>query len=368
MTEQLQLENKKETPENNRMSFIRLLESTEVREYSEEYEVASEVRIIGQLNYHSNDLIFRFLTGEANRDGLFKYTLTISAPAAFRLPTYKASKGGYYFQGGSADEILSLTSLHLRCRFFSIASIFRNVGGPPLTKMEYDFNYIHPKKNADYVLFAEPARNFGSLGEFFDEVRRLPEALHHPFANAVRLYGLALREIGVNDELAYVHLVSAVEILSTEHVLSEEQDPLKRFIDQITDILVDAEAEAKSDLRNLFEQRKTMMKFIGFIKTHSKDVIIERPSEGALQDKVYRDNLFETLRKIYRGRSKFLHEGSVMYLSMPGLTVVGCDYDSSGGQVIDNREFKLEDKLPNVSFFENLVRGCLLDFLTFNTR
>jgi hypothetical protein len=350
----------------NRMRFIRLIESAEEREYCAEYEVASEVRIPGQLTYEDGDVVMRFITMEPNRDGLLKYTLSISAPAEYRLPRYQASKDGYYFQGGGADEILSLASLYLRCRFFPIAYVFRGMTGPAMTKTEHDFSYIRPKRNVDRFLFDEEGRNFVNLGEFLNKVRSLPENLHHEFANAVRLYALAVREIGSNDELAYIHLVSAIEILSKSYELQAYQDLLLPVINQIRDLLSGAGAEAKSELGNLFEQRKSTMKFVSFIQKHSEDSIPERPLADALENKIYKDNLPNALKRIYRARSKFLHEGNSMYMSIPGMTVANCDYDSSLGGTIDNRELDPQEKIPNISFFEGLVRGCLLSYLEEN--
>lgn len=350
----------------NRMRFIRLIESVEKREYCAEYEVASEVRIHGQLTYSDGDVVMRFITMEPNRDGLLKYTLSIFAPAEYRLPRYQASRDGYHFRGGGADEILSLTSLYLRCRFFPVAYVFRGITGPAMTKTEHDFSYVRPQRNADKFLFDEEDRNFVNLGEFLDKVRSLPQNLHHGFANAVRLYALAVREIGSNDELAYIHLVSAIEILSKDYALPTDHDPLLPTIDQIRELLSGAGTEAKNELGNLFGQRKSTMKFISFIQKYSGDTISERPAADALENKIYKDNLPNALKRIYRARSKFLHEGSSMYMSMPGMTVGNCDYDSSLGGTFDNRELDPEEKLPNTSFFEGLVRTGLMNYLEEN--
>ncbi|MBP9668852.1 MAG: hypothetical protein KBE09_01025 [Candidatus Pacebacteria bacterium] len=347
----------------NRMRFIRLLESDQPPEYRAEYEFASEARITGQLNYSNDDLILRLLTMEPNRDGLLKYTLSLAAPAEYRLPAYQSSKDGYYFEGGGSEEILSLVSLHLRCRSFPISYVFRDLNGPPLTKFEHDFNYIKPDKGADKYLFDTSNRNFVTLSDFFDLVKRLPGTFHHRFANAVRLYALALREVGVNDQQAYIHLVSAIEILSKHQVLPEARDPLQGVVDQLKSVLEQGTPEAKGDLGNLLEQRKTMLKFIAFIQEHSDGKFTDRPVEGAMEHKIYKDNLPDALKKIYKARSKYLHEGSSMYLSVPRVTVADCDYDSSMGQTIDNRQFDPEDKLPNLVFFEKLVRECLLSYL-----
>lgn len=150
----------------NRMGFIRLLESEELREYVAEYEFASECKITGELKYSNGNLILRLLTTEFNRDGLLKYTLALKAPAEYKLFKYKSSKEGYYFQGSEADEILSLASLYLRSRFFPVARIFRDLNSPPLTKWEYDFRYVRPNKSADKPVFDSSKRSFNSLDTF----------------------------------------------------------------------------------------------------------------------------------------------------------------------------------------------------------
>lgn len=355
-----------EVSTNNKMRFIRLIESKESRDYYIEYEIASEVRIFGQFEYSKGDVILRFITSEPNRDGLYKYTLYIAAPSEYKLPKYQASKDGYYFQGGGAGEILSLASLYLRCRFFPVAYVFRGTSGPTVTKIEHDFSYIRPQKSSDKSIFSEEERNFAHLGEFFDKVRSFPEELHHGFANAVRLYALAIREIGSNNELAYIHFVSAVEILAKSHTLPEVQDPLLPVMEQIRGVLNESAVETKNELENLFEQRKSTLKFVCFIQKYCGSIVPERPQVGALEDKIYKDTLSDALKKIYRARSKFLHEGSSMYMSISGMTGDDCDYDFSVGQIVDNREFDVREKLPNISFFEGVVRECLLNYLQEN--
>jgi hypothetical protein len=358
-----------EKPSDNRMRFIRLLEGTEPREFCTEFEFASETRIAGQLDYSNGDLILRFLTFEPNRDGLLKYTLSIREAAAYRLPVTQGSDDGYYFGGSLVDEILSLASLFLRSRIFVIASVVRSIGGPPMTKYEYDFSYIQPQRQADRHLFDASLRNFVPLGEFLNEVRKLPEAFHHRFGNSARLYALALREIGVNDQLAYIHLVSAIEILSQDQALPIQRDPLQEVMDKIKALLDEEKSrpEAKAELGNLFKHRKSLARFIAFVSEHSQSSVIEKPQTGFLEYKIYRDTLPDALKRIYTARSNFLHAGAAMYLSDPRKVPPECDYDFSAGQTIDNRKFPEEEKLPNISFFESLVRNCLLEYLKRNS-
>ena len=54
-----------------------------------------------------------------------------------------------------------------------------------------------------------------------------------------------------------------------------------------------------------------------------------------------------------------------MYLShhMRGAKKWGWDTDPSLGMIIDNRTFSKSMKLPYGSFFQKLVRHCLLEFI-----
>lgn len=347
----------------NRMRFLRLLTSPEPRAYVNEYEFASEVRITGELNYLNGGLILRLLTTEPNRDGLFKYSMSLAAPAEYRLPRYQASKDGYYFAGGGTDEVLSLSSLYLRCRFFPIATTFRGINGPPITKHENDFSYLQPDRFSDRFIFDTSDRNFVRLEGLFNLVQRLPENLHHKFANAVRLYALALKEIGVRDDQAFIHLVSSVEILAKDIRLDASADPLAEWVERLEEALSDAPEEAKSELANLINLRKSQLKVLAFLNEYMGELLPPAPAGGHDGCKIYREDLPNTVKRIYKARSKFLHEGTSMYMSMPRIILVDCDYDVSQGQSIDNRQFEPNDKLPGVFFFENLVRQCLLNYL-----
>lgn len=344
------------------MSFLRLLDDPEERDYRGEYEIASEVRITGGT---SGDILLRPITYESNRDGLYKYVLSLAAPATYKREIFQTSENGYYFEGGEANEIFSLISLHLRCRIFPVSYMFRDMTGEPTSKYDYPLAYIQPGKYADKPLFDDSTRSFVGLEDLFNRIRNLPEALHHNFANAVRLYALALKEIGTDEQQAYLHLVSAVEILSNDYPLPTEEDPLKDSMDKITTLLEGESHQAKSELGNLFKHRKSMKRFISFVEHYSSAIITERPQVGAIEHKIYKEDLPDALNRIYKARSAVLHAGARMYTSM-NMRIEGDDdqdYDFSLGQSIGNREFNPADKLPKIVFFENLVRTCLLKYL-----
>lgn len=353
----------------NRMSFIRTLEDDREKENLTEYEYASESHIAGELSYSNDNIGFRFLTFEKDRNGLQSYVLRLLSSRPRDYSEWdESTTDGYYFQGGDPEELISLFSLFFRKRFFRVSYTYRTIDGKPVIKNNSDFSYTRPDRTSDPVLFETADKNAVDLEVFINTVRQLNPTLHSSFANAVRLYALALREIGVNEELAFIHLVSAIEIVSKNFTLVPEDDPIAAHMDTINTCFDTAGvvAEIRTEVKNSLNNRKARMKFVRFIQSNSNGYIVARPETGAIAAKIYTDNLEDALKRIYNARSKFLHEGSAMYTSYPRATMAGADYDGSVGQRIDNRRFEANEQLPLISFFEKLVNVCLINYLESN--
>lgn len=353
----------------NRMSFIRTIEDTREKENVTEYEYVSESHIAGELNYANDNVIFRFLTLEKDRDGLQSYVLRLLSSRPRDYSEWnEATTNGYYFQGGDPEELISLFSLFFRKRFFRVSDTYRRLDGKPVVKNTSDFSYTRPDRASDPRLFETADKNAVDLGSFLDTVRELNTAQHSVFANAVRLYALAIREIGTNDELAFIHLVSAIEIASKNYNLSPEDDPVSTHMETINACFDSAGVETtlRTEIANSLNNRKSRMRFVRFVQDHQNSHVVDRPSTEAITNKIYTDNLEDALKRIYNARSKFLHEGSAMYTSYPRITIAGADYDGSVGQRIDNRSFEPNEQLPVISFFEDLVNVCLLNYLEKN--
>jgi hypothetical protein len=79
--------------------------------------------------------------------------------------------------------------------------------------------------------------------------------------------------------------------------------------------------------------------------------------------KIRKERAPAILKAIYGARSDYLHNGEPMYLSQFMGPSRGWDIDPSLGMVADNRRFNPDKKLPYASWFENLVRTCLLNYL-----
>lgn len=353
----------------NRMGFIREIEDVRLKENIAEFEYASESHIGGELKYANNNIIFRLFSIDQDRNGLQNYVLRLTSSRPREYSEWdEATTDGYYFEGGDSEEIISLFALFFRKRFFRISYTYRAIDGSPVLKDNADFSYIRPDKESDPFLFEPADKNGVDLGDFLDNVRKLKNSLHSTFANSVRLYAMAIREIGTNDELAFIHLVSAIEVLSKDYELLEGDDPVMTHISQINTCFEKSRIPSNviEDVKNSLNNRKSRLKFTRFIQKYHGGHILERPVDGEIKNKIYLDDLENALKRIYTARSKFLHEGSAMYKSRPRSTINGADYDSSLGQRIDNRIFNTKELLPLISFFEKLVSVCLMNYLKKN--
>jgi hypothetical protein len=361
----------KTTKNDNRMGWIRnakILKKNDSDSYFIEYEIASECDIPGIFVYQNGIILCGLLSSEKDQKGLRHYTLKIGYPRDTNLNYESASKRGYYFKDGVLGEILALFSLYFQCRFYLLATFFGELAHYGLkVKNENKFLYqscnyqIHPQ------IFSNKNKNFSvGLCNFFDSVKSLKAEYHQHFILACSHYARALKEVGVDSEMVFIRLVSAIEIVSSKFFkLNKKDDPFSgKNFDEVIRINI-LSKEEKDDLKKIFENRKSKKKFIRFIEKYSKG-FFKGGNYRAKHLKIKRKDLPKVLSAIYDARSSYLHTGEPMYLSLPLRDQTKWDIDPSLGMIIDRRKISKNKKLPYTYFFEGLVRRCLLNFLREN--
>jgi len=216
-------------------------------------------------------------------------------------------------------------------------------------------------------IFQSANKNFASgFRRFLDLVRRLDERLHQTFALAAYHYARSIKEVGVDPEMVFIRLVSAIETLSQGTKLKQRDDLLE---DQsVADLISNSSlsTENKQELKNVFSVRKSRKRFIRFVEEHCSGYF-KGGNFKAKHLKIKRADLSETLNGIYGARSRYLHAGEPMYLSVPFRGGERWDTDPTFGMVVDNRSLPASQKLPYAYFFEGLVRHCLLNYLKINS-
>ena len=243
-------------------------------------------------------------------------------------------------------------------------------------KIEHDFFYRKVNKVVHPKIFSETARSFakGGLSDFLDKVKKLEGSKHQNYILACHHYARSLKEVGVDSEMVFIRLVSAIETISRDYKLNIHDNPLnnQEFTD-LFDISLMSKEQAKQ-LREILKVskqgkiqiEKSKQKFIQFIDDFSRGCL-KGGNWKARHVKITRKNLPDVLSAIYNGRSGYLHAGEPMYLSQFMTHSAGkWDTDPSLGMMIDNRRFSPSEKLPYTYWFENVVRHCLLNYLKLN--
>jgi gamma-glutamylcyclotransferase len=351
----------------NRMAWIRNLETLAggCEDYRVEFELGSECRIAGLLDYGNGRIICAPMSTGESGDGLWLYNLVLRFPLGPESWTTKADEKGYYFKDGVAGELAALMSVFFRCRFYLISSRL-SLENPRLgmtLKREHPFIRFKCNPALHAPIFQNGRGNFAEgFKHFLDQVKTLNDDLHQKFILSCAHYARGLREVGVDSEMVFIRLVSSIEALSMDMVLTHRDDVLEsRGIESLISESRLSD-DQKRELQAIFDVRKSRKKFVRFIEQHCGE-FFKGGNFRAKRLKITRKNLGKVLNTIYSARSAYLHSGEPMFLSMPIKGGEHWDTDPSVGTIIDRRHLKGSRKLPYAHFFEGLVRQCLMNYL-----
>jgi hypothetical protein len=351
----------------NRMGWIRNIEKIKkkgTKTYIVEYEIATECRIPGVLDYMDSKILCGPLTMEKDLNGLYHYSLKIEYYQNESYNQGEKNRKGYYFNGGIVGEIMSIFSLYFRCRFYLIATYTGELSDHGLRmKKEHTLVYracnpaIHPP------IFSSSNKNFAKgLSDFLNLIKLLDDKYHQQFILSCGHYARSLKEVGIDSEMVFIRLVSSIESLSQFIKLTKGDDLFKgKKIEDIIKI-EDLPKDDMDELKKIFETRKAKVKFVNFIMNNSHGCL-RGGNYKAKHCKIKKVSLPKVLSAIYTARSEYLHNGDTMYLSSPIHGGEKWDTDPTVGMTIDNRFFSASQKLPYTYFFEGLVRCCLINFL-----
>ena len=299
--------------------------------------------------------------------GIYKYLLKIkyAGRSSFVPPKLKATKKGYVFKDGILGELISIFSLYFQCRFFLTAAYFGDLTSTGL-KIKQEFApHLRPcLPYFDPSFYPDSTRNFGrGLSDFLDRLNRIDATYHQQIILACFHYGRALREFGIDEEMVFIRLVSAIEAVSSYVNLNKCDDLFNGndFEEIIKSDLLSS--HDKIELRSIFDNRKAKKRFKRFFELYSTG-FFKGGNFKAPHTKVKKVDLPRTLDAIYDSRSDYLHNGEAMYLSsffMQGGEK--WDQDIFSETIIDNRRYARTKKLPYGSFFQRLVRYCLMTFI-----
>ena len=322
-----------------------------------EYEVITDTRIAGELHYKSCRFSMwdfdDFKPGE-KRSLCLRLPLKSYTIDELHDQANISEKAGNYNGLTAADEIVSLASLFLRCRL-ELGESIRSNDTPRRYKNK-------PSIQIDIHLVTEKERNLNYLGEFFDKVYKLDPKLQQRFILAVKMYHQAILIIEKHPDLAYLNLISAIEVLCQDHTveiptLSEINNKLEELINKIDDL------ELCNNIKNTILKREHFIKrkFVRFICDNIEDFFenCHHPKNG----KVKKEDIELLLKKIYDQRSKTLHTGEPFPPFALSAPLFGSEIDFSYSMSIGEKKWEREDYIPHVHFFEKLVNHVIKTYI-----
>jgi len=179
----------KKTTEDNRMQWILLFEENSQNKneevYFTDYEICSEVRIPGVLEYRDGSMLCGLLS-ESDKDGLYSYTIRVKhIQKEYVFDKEKYTKEGYYFQDGLIGELIAIFSVYFQARFFLKSTISGQLT-PTSLQMKYSepFRYIRPKKSVNHEMFTNQNRNWAyedGLKVFLDRLQKIDQKYKNGF-------------------------------------------------------------------------------------------------------------------------------------------------------------------------------------------
>ena len=200
----------------------------------------------------------------------------------------------------------------------------------------------------------------------FTEVKRL-EALigkeaknnsHFDLFNAAcRFYALSLQNFEHDPEVAYLHLISAGEIITSNHGIGDDD-----LYDEETQMILSAISEEMTDGVNVVKRIKGKLRQIkrrfGFGLESLLDDDFFR-DESAL--KIGRANISECLRAAYDLRSQYVHTG-FSFGSSVARTMMNEEVLIGWPAHLEGERLKAIKKAPTYRGLERVMRYCLLRF------
>ncbi|MBP7671189.1 hypothetical protein KA119_02765 [Candidatus Gracilibacteria bacterium] len=329
--------------------------------YYTEYEICSEVRITGQLNYKDDSIRCQLLE-EKNAKGLYTYQLTVKhIEKEYKFNRNNYSNEGYYFEEGLVGELLAIFSVFFQCRFYLKTSC-TNSG----FRYRYKFTYSQPEKLINYEMFTNQNRNWcnqnNNLEDFLNKIISLNQKYHQKLINSFFWYAEGIKELGINSQLFFIKMTSCIEPL-LKFTPNKKSNDLERKVTNLIRKSIFNNSETE-ELENWLKNRNIKKRFVNFIAKYSKG-FFKSGRRKRKNSHIYKSKLNEFTKIIYNARSKFLHEGTPMYLSMePNIdSEKHVDIDGTLGMMSDRKKFNTKEKLPRPRWFERIVNHCLQNFI-----
>jgi hypothetical protein len=279
-------------------------------------------------------------------------------------PDVPPKREQYFVPHGVAGEICALMTLFTRAHF----SLQRRLklGGIPLVERYPEFRTIATTPVDGSTI------KLGTMEPLFNRLRGLQSKEKvsslrrvEPFMLAARLYKQAVAWRELDDTLAYICLVSAIEAVCYDFKI--ETPPLaevrRALAKTIGELDLDPEHKARLEQAALQDEKFLRRRFCEFIVHHLSADFWDDPTRPKAAWCRIKDpaHLGEILARVYKARSAALHEGQVF---PPAHDMVGgIEVPFGKGMQIGKKAWKEKELVPPFSAFEKVVHCALVEHL-----
>lgn len=348
-----------------KMYFIRNMRLLTDDDYSiNEYEIIVDADFRGEFD---NGLYQLMIWEFSNKIAGEEQKLCIRLKVGNIYNSWQSSDGSkYYHGGGIEEEIICMASLAFRRRFKLGAMVRRKDKPCYLPRFKKDAlrgGWI----NSELI---NGTSNLSDLSKILKLVEGLKHEYHQKFIWALKLYNRSIAIIEEEPDIAYLHLVSAIESLCQDTIieqvhLSEINGKLSKLVNEIEDMSL------RNKIKNSIIKRERFIsrKFVKFILDHVEDDFWNNDNINRVAVKITSEELPKLLKNIYNQRSVTSHAGEpfppyIFDSPIPqGSDILGALDVTHMGRRWDKKEF-----IPYLPFFEGLINHVLLSFLKKNQR
>jgi len=346
------------------LHFIRNLEyfeSDDVNISTYEYEILAYSTIFGEFEYgpyYFTIWEFGIKPPGQERKLILKIKQSNKLFEEYRI---ESEKNDIYHGGGIADEIVYLSSLFLRRRL-KLSKCVRTDDSPRILNFKTGF--------IDIELISGES-NLNNISEILKLTKNLKIELQEKFILSAKLYHQALLQIEDYTDIAYLNLISAIEVLCQNYRINKSisdinDKALNDFYNKLDD-------ELKKEFEIIILRRERLIKtnFVKFILDHLDDSFWNYEKRPKVFGRIKEDEIEDILKRIYDYRSKLLHTGEQfpIYIFYPPESINKNEYaeipfcEGTGtlGKMWNKNEF-----IPYPHFFERLVNHVLINFLRKN--
>lgn len=331
------------------------LEKDTAKIETEVYEILTDAPVDGDITFGQ----YTLKSGINKREGNESLILKIKElPKIIDEEDLSSGDMCYPYPHAAAGEIMALASFFLRRKFWLGSHISTN--GVKLLKF---------KRGLNDPALVEDKKNLSLFLEMFELIENLNPDCQKRFINAASFYHRALLTIEEEPDMAYLHLVTSIEALSSAEGIKYKYKSVKDYDEDLYGVLESMDDyQLKEEIENIIlkkilKKENPTQKFVKFIYNHVEKDFWD---DSTNIYKIKFDELERTLKNIYNKRSRALHDGEPFPVNIfyPPL-FSNADVPRFGLRSGEKR-WSTKDVIPYPHFFERLVNHVLLTYLRRN--